>query len=59
MMLFVVCLLACFSRRPTYEGVNLMYATAMKATGGNLSDFVLNTYMSLHDPFSSGQICGK
>ena len=50
--------------RPTYEGANLLYETAMKASasggaGGRLKkDFVLNTYLSLHDPFSPAQICG-
>jgi hypothetical protein len=40
-----------------------MYETAVKAAekrgGGGLGDFVLNTYLSLHDPFSPGQICGN
>ena len=59
-VLLLFLLVLCFaSNRPTYEGVNLMYASAMKASGGNLSGFVLNTYMSLHDPFTPGQICGN
>ena len=46
--------------RPTYEGVNLLYKTALKASKERrgLRDFVLNTYLSLHDKFSPGQICG-
>jgi hypothetical protein len=48
--------------KPTYEGVNLLYATARKASAarGGLAQtgFVLNTYISLHDAFSPGQICG-
>ena len=49
--------------RPTYEGANLLYETAMKASAGGAGgplkkDFVLNTYLSLHDPFSPAQICG-
>ena len=39
-----------------------MYETAVKAgkkRGGGLGDFVLNTYLGLHDPFSPGQICGS
>jgi hypothetical protein len=44
-------------RQPTYHGHQLMAATAMAATGGELRGFVLNTYMSLHDPFQPGQLC--
>jgi hypothetical protein len=35
-------------RVPTYHGHNLMYATASAAPGVS-SNFVLNTYISLHD----------
>ena len=49
--------------RPTYDGVNLLYATAAKASqpkgGLGSTGFVLNTYISLHYPFSKGQICGQ
>ena len=49
--------------RPTCDGVNLLYATAAKASQakGRLGStgFVLNTYISLHDPFFKGQICGQ
>ena len=49
--------------RPTYDGVNLLWQTAAEATAakGGLgpTGFVLNTYISLHDPFSNGQICGQ
>ena len=37
-------------RVPTYHGHNLMYATAMaEMKNSNVSSFVINTYLSLHD----------
>jgi len=41
--------------RPTYHGANLMHATILNAfnsPGGIPKAFVLNTYMSLHDPYA-------
>lgn len=44
--------------QPTYHGANLLWSTVKNATKSpNLGGFVLNTYISLHDPFSPGQIC--